>query len=199
MKIAVALTLLATTASAEPPYDRHAWEHWNTRGDCIDTRQEVLLTEGEDVELQADGCRVVAGRWTDPFDGREHTDPGALHIDHLVPLKNAHESGGAAWAPAVKRAFANDLLDPDHLVAVRGGRQHLEGRTGARRVEAARSRRVVLVRARVAPDQERLGAHHDHGRGGGRGGDAGDVSGAGGGGSVATACLLPRPHLRRRK
>ena len=35
-----------------------------------------------------------------------------------MPLKEAHDSGGYAWGAAKRRAYANDLSDPEHLVAV---------------------------------------------------------------------------------
>lgn len=41
-------------------------------------------------------------------------------IDHLVPLHEAHLSGGATWDPTRKHDFANDTLDPSHLIAVEG-------------------------------------------------------------------------------
>ena len=31
-----------------------------------------------------------------------------INIDHLVSLKDAHESGAASWSPDKKRSFAND-------------------------------------------------------------------------------------------
>ena len=36
----------------------------------------------------------------------------------MVPLKEAHESGAANWSRERKRAYANDLDDPDTLIAV---------------------------------------------------------------------------------
>ena len=36
----------------------------------------------------------------------------------MVPLKEAHESGAANWSRERKRPYANDLDDPDTLIAV---------------------------------------------------------------------------------
>ena len=36
----------------------------------------------------------------------------------MVPLKEAHESGAANWPRERERAYANDLDDPDTLIAV---------------------------------------------------------------------------------
>ena len=68
--------------------------------------------------LTEDGCRVVAGRWLDPFTGQWFDDPALLDIDHLVPLAEAHRSGADRWDIARRRAFANDLTHPDTLLAV---------------------------------------------------------------------------------
>ena len=42
------------------------------------------------------------------------TDPKELQIDHMIPLKEVHISGGHAWDAKKKRDFANDL---DHAQA----------------------------------------------------------------------------------
>lgn len=102
-------------------YDRKEWHsRWSDAdGDCQNTRHEVLVEESQvPVTLSPDGCRVIAGRWLDPYSGKIFTDPRNLDIDHLVPLKEAHISGGSAWSKEKKRRFANDLSSPDTLIAV---------------------------------------------------------------------------------
>ena len=104
-----------------PDYDRWEWRHWiDADGDCQDTRQEVLIEEsvGLIIFTDADQCRVASGQWISPLTGATITDPNKLDIDHLVPLANAHRSGGHAWDADKKRAYSNDLPNPAHLVAV---------------------------------------------------------------------------------
>ena len=88
-------------------------------GDCINTRNEVLILESIiPVTMSADGCEVVAGLWSDPYSGEVLDDPADVHIDHAVPLYEAHQSGAAEWSFTEKQSFANDLLNRNVLVAV---------------------------------------------------------------------------------
>lgn len=103
------------------PYARREWVHWvDADGDCQDTRTEVLIAESEVPVTFVDTrhCTVARGRWTCPYTGAVFEDPRALDVDHLVPLEVAHSAGGDQWLSATKRAYANDLDEPDHLVAV---------------------------------------------------------------------------------
>ncbi len=68
--------------------------------------------------LDAWGCKVIAGRWEDPYTGRVFTDPRDLDIDHFIPLAEAHRSGGHTWTLAQRRRYANDLVNPHTLIAV---------------------------------------------------------------------------------
>ena len=61
---------------------------------------------------------MVSGSWNDSYSGKTITDATTLDIDHMVPLKEAHEPGAANWSRERKRAYANDLDDPDTLIAV---------------------------------------------------------------------------------
>lgn len=116
-----------------PPYDRDDWRHWtDDDGDCQDTRQEVLVAESASrVEFRDDRqCRVESGHWFDPYTRQVHRDPGGLDVDHLVPLANAHRSGGWAWSAERKRQFANYLGDSGHLIAVTAAANREKGARG---------------------------------------------------------------------
>ena len=103
------------TPTPSIPYDRDLYRHWiDDDGDCQDTRQEVLIAESiEPVEMDNRGCRVVSGRWFDPFTGQTFTGPSDLDIDHMVPLAEAHRSGADTWDSGQREAYANDLFHRD--------------------------------------------------------------------------------------
>ena len=48
----------------------------------------------------------------------------------MVPLKNAHDSGGWAWSATRKRDYANDFANPQHLIAVDDGTNQSKGARG---------------------------------------------------------------------
>jgi hypothetical protein len=125
------LLLLATACYAQdiPEYNRKEWKHWiDVDKDCQDTRQEVLIEESVvPVTLDERGCRVLTGKWICPLTGRVITNPKLLDIDHRVPLKEAHMSGGWKWSKEKKQAFANDLSDPNHLEATYRGANRSKG------------------------------------------------------------------------
>ena len=120
---AIAATIAPSPAARPtptiPPYDRADWKHWIDRdGDCQDTRQEVLLRDSTaPVATNRNGCKVLSGRYFDPYSGRMVETPKRIDVDHMVPLLEAHLSGGWAWTPAHKQAYANFLDDPCHLIA----------------------------------------------------------------------------------
>ena len=130
-------TTLAITVAPIPTdiseYNRSQWKHWTDEdGDCQDARQEALISESlVEVTFESERkCRVETGRWYGAFTGAYVEAPGDLDIDHLVPLKNAHDSGGWAWSAARKQEYANYLGDPDHLIAVTKGSNRSKGAKG---------------------------------------------------------------------
>jgi len=131
-------TLAATVTIEESEivvleYDRYSWHpRWyDFDNDCQDTRQEVLIAESTTpVVMDENGCRVVSGTWEDPYTGTTFTNPSDLDIDHFVPLKNAHYSGGWMWPEDKRRAYSNDLDNPDTLIAVSASANRSKGSRG---------------------------------------------------------------------
>lgn len=103
------------------PYDRTLYKHWiDEDGNCRDTRAEVLIRDASGrVTFDDDReCKVKSGKWKDPYTGAVFTEAKKLDVDHLVPLKNAHESGAWAWSPKKKQEYANYMKTRYHLLAV---------------------------------------------------------------------------------
>lgn len=140
--VVVPALMLAAPVAADPldgitiapevdaPYDRESmYGSWrDDDGDCQNTRQEVLAAESLiPVVLSDDGYNVRTGLWFDPYTGLTFTVPGDLDIDHLVPLKEAHQSGAHAWTNEKRRDYANDLDNPGLLIAVDDGTNQSKG------------------------------------------------------------------------
>ena len=116
-------------------YNRDNWMRhgrWlDADRDCQNTRHEVLIEESLTVVLFDErGCIVMAGTGQDPYGGETFTTPSDLDIDHLVPLAHAHISGGSGWDPDRKQAYANDLANPEHLLAVKAQLNRQKGDKG---------------------------------------------------------------------
>ena len=132
----VALVMSITVAerpAGMPDYDRDDWDHWNDADrDCQDTRQEVMIAESSEPVAFTDDreCRVASGSWTDPYTSDVVEDPGKLDVDHMVPLANAHASGGHAWSEERKELYANSLRYPAHLIAVTASANRSKGADG---------------------------------------------------------------------
>ena len=110
-------------------YSRNLFKHWiDADADTCNTREEVLISESvSKAQVDPYGCTVIAGDWMSAYDNVSHTDPSDLDIDHMVPLKEAWDSGAWSWTPAQRQAFANDLSDGRSLIAVTAGQNRSKG------------------------------------------------------------------------
>jgi hypothetical protein len=104
-------------------YSRSLFKHWiDANGNGCDTREEVLIVESQSkAQVDAYGCKVIEGDWLSPYDNVMHSNPSELDIDHMIPLKEAWDSGAWNWTSAQRQTFANDLSDPRALIAVTAG------------------------------------------------------------------------------
>jgi hypothetical protein len=116
--------VLEVEAETTGGYVRADWPHWTTRlgGHCFTVRDKVLAEESfivvTTVPASSGRCRVTAGHWHGPYTGDNFNDSSEVDIDHVVPLHEAHKSGGHAWDRERRRAYANDLSYKDHLIVV---------------------------------------------------------------------------------
>lgn len=99
-------------------YDRDFFRHWiDADSDGCNTRREVLIQESQ-VQVSISGNCQVSGQWVSLFDLVSTTDPSTFDVDHMVPLKEAWDSGAHSWNASTRTAFANDLGFPHSLIAV---------------------------------------------------------------------------------
>lgn len=93
--------------------------------DCQNTRQEILIERSLiKVKLNKKGCTVLQGKWMDYYHPEEHFFARNVDIDHLIPLKHAHDSGAYQWSKEKKRIFAND---PENLVITNKSYNRMKG------------------------------------------------------------------------
>lgn len=107
------------------PYNRKkhfgGWIVDHRDGGCLNTRGKILIRDSSvEVTLSNNGCTVISGHWTDPYEGRDYTEARDIQIDHFVPLKNAYISGADKWSPNKRCLYANFMGNNFHLLAVAG-------------------------------------------------------------------------------
>lgn len=111
-------SLSSESLALSKKYNRKDWPHWiDENGDCQNTRAEILIRDnvGEIKFKRNKPCNVSWGKWICPYTGKVFEKASDIDIDHIVPLKHAHKTGGANWSREKKRQFAND---PENLLAV---------------------------------------------------------------------------------
>lgn len=100
-------------------YDRDLFDHWiDVDSDGCNTRREVLIAESLTPVQISSGCDLSGGTWLSVYDSTQTKDFSALDIDHMVPLKEAWDSGAHLWDADTRRRFANDLGFEGSLIAV---------------------------------------------------------------------------------
>ncbi|UXY25143.1 HNH endonuclease family protein [Streptomyces sp. HUAS TT20] len=118
---AIARTELAALTVAAPHsmdgYARDKFDIWSTQPNGCTTRQAVLARDGKDVQDKPDGCQPASGSWYSAYDDTTVTDVAQATIDHMVPLAEAWRSGADTWTADQRKAFGNDLKDPQLLIA----------------------------------------------------------------------------------
>ena len=108
------LRSLVVAADVDPGgYDRERFNYPQGGTDArgCSTRARVLLRDSLDPpRVSWPGCKVLAGRWLDPYTGVTYTSPAEVSIDHVVPLKES--SLGNLGSVEVSQTRLTDLWPP---------------------------------------------------------------------------------------
>jgi hypothetical protein len=138
------LEKLAELDNAEfKSYDRTKFAHWvDYNNDSCNTRSEVLKRDSlVPVEYEDKTCNIAKGKWDSAYDdGLTITDIHDIvdkdgkkvsntDIDHMVPLKNAWDTGAYKWSDEERKAFANDMTK-GHLVVTSKSSNTSKGASG---------------------------------------------------------------------
>ena len=120
--LAISIANSLTVANEYPSgYDRDYFNHWVTvdAAGC-NAREHVLKAESVRFPQVDYPCYVVAGDWYSAYDGVTISDRAEVDIDHMVPLKEAWDSGAWRWSSQTREQYANDIGDGRSLIAVSG-------------------------------------------------------------------------------
>jgi hypothetical protein len=108
-------------------YKRTLFASWyDADRDGCNTRQEVLIAESIIPVTIGAKCKVT-GKWFSIYDGVTTTNSSSFDIDHMVPLKEAWDSGAWNWNADQRKKFANDLDESFFLIAVTASSNRSKG------------------------------------------------------------------------
>lgn len=98
-----------------------SWQKDPTDSTCLNARGKVLSRDSKvPVVLRNShyNCAVSEGLWQDPYSGQTFKQAADVDIDHVVPLKNAYESGAWEWSAEKRCNYFNFQKTTYHLLAV---------------------------------------------------------------------------------
>lgn len=105
MKVFLTFLLMLLTITSAHAYKRSDYKIWSDfNKNCFNTRHE-LLNNRAIIVTWIKNCNIMAGKWSDSYDGKELTNLRLIDIDHVIPLYYADTHG---LANEVKPAFGND-------------------------------------------------------------------------------------------
>lgn len=103
-----------------------SWSH--PAEDCRTTREYLLHTSTESPLKYRPNktCKISTGLWRTPYKKNSlYQKARNVHIDHLVPLKEAFISGAHQWSQPMRCHYNNFIHYPYHLVVV-GAQENLK-------------------------------------------------------------------------
>lgn len=109
-------------------YDRNKFAGWyDADGDGCDTREGILIKEAIKKPKVGLSCSISGGQWYSKYDGVTTKNSSSFDIDHLIPLKEAWDSGAWNWSTTMRKKYANDLGYFADLIAVSASSNRSKG------------------------------------------------------------------------
>lgn len=125
-RLVAAIKALPRKPETPRGYARTKFKHWtDANHDCQSTRTEVLAQESR--SRVTGHCTITRGSWRSYYDNKTVKVASNLDVDHMVPLKEAWDSGAKGWSANRRTAYANDLADKRTLVAVTASTNRSKG------------------------------------------------------------------------
>lgn len=122
LKWKVTTANLPTTETEKYNRKQHFGRWINDPADetCFNTRAQVLIRDSQTtVSFRVTNkCVIDRGEWFDPYSDHTLDTAGQIDIDHMVPLKNAYDSGAWKWHFKSRCLYANYMGMKEHLVPV---------------------------------------------------------------------------------
>jgi len=87
-------------------YNRKDFPHWQ-RQTCT-SRALTLFRAVQKEDYVGMPCNITSGVWILQYSNITETNPSKIDIDHVIPLKYAHEHGANTWNKDQRTRFAND-------------------------------------------------------------------------------------------
>lgn len=122
------LNRIAVADGRKTHYSRADYPHWIIQSGKCDTRETVLAHAG--FASNPKTCRAepkTGFTYTEPYSGKQVSDPSKLDIDHVIPLGFVDAHGGHEWDRSKKQQFANDM---SQLVAADASANRRKGDKG---------------------------------------------------------------------
>lgn len=91
---------------------------WKQKSNCQTDALVLKVESRTEASSTTRKCKPATGYWISPYDGKTWTQASKLEIDHMVPKREAWESGASAWTDARRKAFKNDRGYGPSLIAV---------------------------------------------------------------------------------
>jgi hypothetical protein len=92
---------------ADQLYNKKDYNVWKSYK--CNTRDLLLIKENLNLQIQRNICDIKEGNWFVKYSNEFINDSSLIDVDHIIPLRYAHEAGGFNWSKRKKEIFANDL------------------------------------------------------------------------------------------